>query len=343
MFFFNDVRQLDRTFNSSCADPDTPGCSPDTEFYTWRRLHNGTESPAPAKRALFCWAYDKDGDNLFIFGGVNYTNTFTSFAFYNDTWKFSFTSNTWTLLSVTNPPSARAGNSCSRIGNNMYMFGGAFLNPSRVSIALDEFWKFNINTFVWTFLGSKVQNTTSAPWPGARLQFNFLKLPRQDKIFLTDGFKEDVFGVAHPYNDVWVYDQSANSWTNLDNAGHPTIIREYMAAVALSNRYILFQGGDAQGNRTAADLCLPPLICFIAASPTDNTFIYDIKKEKFNELFLDHLPPPLRRAQATITNEAIVLMFGGFNFDGTNGVGPLRDRHTWTLEPKSKYLKDIDE
>jgi len=339
--FFNDVVQLDVTTNSSCGNPGTPGCTPETEFYTWRRLHNGTQSVAPAKRALFCWAYDSNTDLLYIFGGVNYTNSFSSFTFYNDTWLFNFSSLTWTLLAPSNPPSNRAGCSCARSGNDMYMFGGASLNASSVSIASDELWKFNFGSLQWTFLGSKIRNTTMDPWPGARLQFNFLKLPRVEKIFLTDGFRENAQGVSLPYNDVWIYDVPTGTWDNLDNAGHPAVIREYMAAVPLSNRYVLFQGGDAQGNRTARDVCLPPLTCFIASTPTDNTFLYDIKRERFTELFLDKLPPPLRRAMAVLSAEDIVLMFGGHNWDGTNGVGTLRDRHTWALEPKNKYLNDF--
>jgi len=342
--FFNDVQNLDRSFNSSCGLPNTPGCSPETEFYTWERLHNGTQGTAPERRALFCWAYDNERDDLYIFGGVNYTNTFSSFTFFNDTWKFNFATNQWTKLNPVPSPSARAGCSCVPNGNRMYMFGGSVLNSNFVAVASDELWRFSFENHNWVFMGSQNANTTgNQPWPGERLQFNFLKLPRVDKFFLTDGFRENAVGTSIPYNDVWLYDVSEARWTQLANTGAPAIVREYMGAVALSNRYVLFQGGDAQGNRTAADLCHPPLICFIAASPTDNTFLYDIKNERFYELFLDRLPPPLRRPMMTLTKEDLVLMFGGHNFDGTNGVGTLRDRHTWALEPKGRLLKDFFE
>jgi len=341
--FFNDVQQLDRTFNSSCGLPGTPGCTPDTEFYTWERLHNGTQSSAPTKRALFCWAYDNDEDQLYIFGGVNYTNTFSSITFFNDTWVFDFATNLWTQLFPTVFPSKRAGTSCARVGDDMYLFGGSNINSAFVSLAFDDLWKFSFTTHEWTFIGSKIQNTTSALWPGERIQHHFIRLPRADKIFLTDGFKEDSTGKALPYDDVWVYDVSSGTWDNLDNEGRPAIVREYTGAVALSNRYVLFQGGDAQGNRTAADVCFPPLFCFIASTPTDNTFLYDIQKEQFFEFFLDRLVPPLRRAMMTLTKEDLVLIFGGHNFDGRNGIGSMRDRHTWALEPQSKYLKDIDD
>jgi len=337
--YFNDMFQLDVTRNTSCGDPQTPGCNVNTEFYTWRRIQNGTN--APEKRALFCWAYDKQGDRLYIFGGVNYTNTFTSFTFYNDTWRFDFSTNLWTKLATTDSPAKRAGVSCTAYNGNMYLFGGSALTPSFVSIAYDELWRLNFASLTWTLLGSENLNQSGGlPWPQERLQFNFLELPGTDRFFLTDGFRENQFGVAMPFNDVWIYDVSADRWTQLDNEGHPTVIREYMAAVALSSRFIMFQGGDAQGNRTAADVCKPPLVCFIASSPTDNTFIYDIEREEFTELFLDRTLPPLRRAMMTRTKENLITLFGGHNFDGANGVGALRDRHTWALEPKARYLNN---
>jgi len=340
--FFNDVQQLTVTFNSSCGDPHTPGCTPETAFYTWVRLHNGTQSAAPAPRSLFCWAYDPSQDALFVYGGANYTNTFSSLTFYNDTWKFDFGTLLWTQLFPTNIPFSRGGTNCARVDNFMYMFGGAYTNSMHQDIGNDELWKFNLNTYQWIFVGSKLENRTDGgPWPGPRLQNNWLSLPGTDKMFLTDGFIENLENVADPYNDIWIYDVSDSAWTSLANTGHPLVKREYMAAVALSSRYVLFQGGDAQGNRTAADICKPPLLCFVAATPTDNTFIYDIKKQRWTELYLDREVPPLKRAQAVLSQENLVLLFGGYNFDGNNGIGTMRDRHTWALEPSAKYFRGI--
>jgi len=84
------------------------------------------------------------------------------------------------------------------------------------------------------------------------------------------------------------------------------------------------------------------LICFVAATPTDNTFIYDLKKQRWTELYLEREVQPLKRAMAVLSQENLVLLFGGYNFDGTNGVGMMRDRHTWALQPEAKYLKGMD-
>jgi len=155
---------------------------------------------------------------------------------------------------------------------------------------------------------------------------------------MTDGFAENSFGIAMPFRDIWIYDTSANKWIQLNNTGAPDIIREYLGAVALSTRYILIQGGDAQ-TANAAAICTPGgLTCFVADSPTDDTFIYDIYLQKTTRVILDHTVQQLKRTMLTLTKQNTVLLFGGHNFDGANGVGDIRDRNLYGLLPRAKYL-----
>ncbi|CAH6421066.1 Hypothetical protein KVN_LOCUS120 [uncultured virus] len=94
----------------------------------WTKLHSGN-GIVPSPRAFFCWHYDKINDLFYLQGGKNYfSDTIKGIAFYNDTWKFDFSTNKWTQIFLTIFPSSRASSSCDAIGNSLFLYGGNFEN-----------------------------------------------------------------------------------------------------------------------------------------------------------------------------------------------------------------------
>jgi hypothetical protein len=132
---------------------------------------------------------------------------------------------------------------------------------------------------------------------------------------------------------MYLYNTVTGQWSTLNTTGAPVVIREFFAMQMLSSRYLFLQGGDAQGNLTQAQTCLSPMFCLIQATPTSDTFMYDLKHQTYEKLTLDHQPLALKRAMMTM-HEGIVYMFGGYGWSVYTGAMRSDSMSYMVVHPK---------
>lgn len=225
---------------------------PATGNWTWIHGDNsvnqfsvyGTKGVAASTNkpgARFYPAYAKDAQgNLWMFGGSGYAAS--SNGNLNDLWKYNPATNQWTWISgdnyqeatgvygsinlanAANKPGARQKAVCWIQGDYLYVFGGMGNDGSGNGGYLNDLWKFQISTGLWTWVkGSNTRNQTVQPgtqgvanaanYPGSRRSM--------ESYSSSDGYFW-IFGGAgygtNPSNtidldDLWRYDPSTNVWT----------------------------------------------------------------------------------------------------------------------------------
>jgi len=189
--------------------------------------------------------YDSVSDSLFIFGGIN----FVFFAVKADTWQFQFSSNTWTKLSLATNPSGRydTGYAFNPKTRKFYVYGGETVvftqfGPSFV-IPADVFWVFDVASQTWTQL-----SPSNCPQP--RNNGNgMVYIPG----ILTSGYLlmygGDIGGgpscpfwfLQNVVQQTWVYDISANAWTELPFTSNPPALKR--AGTVLFGFDVFIYGG----------------------------------------------------------------------------------------------------
>lgn len=190
----------------------------------------------PSSRANCAYWKDLNGD-FWLYGGQGYSSQTTSYpGSLADLWKYSLSTNEWTLIkgndstnrpavygtqgiaNIANTPGSRLTSTSFHDSNgDFYLFGG--WGPNGKSCDL---WKYSVNTNSWTWLkGSNVANsqgnygtlgiTSSTSYPGARefaagafINGNF---------YMQGGNGYGTSSTAGYLNDVWKYEVSSNNWT----------------------------------------------------------------------------------------------------------------------------------
>lgn len=309
---------------------------------TWK-TQPVAQGALPSPRTMSCTVYHESTNALYVFGGVNFTADFSSFTYYDDHWKFDFDTNTWTeLLTGLPSPSARASSGCALVDDAIYLFSGGGENFS----IDNELWRYNIPNNDWTLLQTNELEPTSRPL--GRTQSNFAKIPGENRLLVYGGdafdrISDPPFLVAKTQEDVWVYDIDTDTWESKAVHNRPATPRNHQAFTFTSNRYFLVQNGDAQGEKTVADTCQFPLQCLIPATPTNNTFVYDLVEEvwTFLPLVSANLPPTRRSMMGRLGDT--IYLFGGYGWDGDSGYsseGKIENENTWKLQIAPQYLSD---
>lgn len=295
---------------------------------TWHQVSGNGAGPAP--RAFACAVYHEASESVIVFGGTQFEADFSAFTYFDDLWQFDLASATWSALQPTGArPSARAGFGCDIIDEAIYLFSG---NGDDFNTD-NELWRYDIAEQAWTLVQADAPDDSTRPV--ARTQMIFTRIPGRREILMAAGdafeqIPEPPFLVAVTQEDVWRYDIDADRWTELDTQNKPEPARNHRAYTMISDRLLLVQGGDAQGDLTTDDTCPAPLFCLIPASPTSDTFVYDIVGERWSQLDLPTGAPPARRS-AMRAVEGTVYLFGGYGWDGDNAVGKIANPYTWQL------------
>ncbi|PBQ31789.1 hypothetical protein CNR22_08415 [Sphingobacteriaceae bacterium] len=201
-----------------------------------------------ARRASASWV-DANG-NLWMFGGHGYAATTTSLVYLNDLWKFDIGTNQWTWMgganfgnqnavngtlnvpASTNRPGAAEFASAWEHNGMFYMFGGkGYCSLTSVGW-LNDMWKYDPTTGVWTWIaGSNLTNQLghygtlgvagSTVLPGCRQAAACWKDLSGDLwIFGGDGFSSTTIGLL---NDVFKYNLSTNQFTWVKGPNLPYI------------------------------------------------------------------------------------------------------------------------
>jgi N-acetylneuraminic acid mutarotase len=128
------------------------------------------------------------------------------------------------MAAASNMPGARENAACQvDAAGNVWLFGGDDGNANGMPFLLNDFWKYDSVTGLWTWIGGS-QSTdakgvygtqgraASADAPGAR-DNPVAWIDASGQLWLFGGLGEDSTGLFGDLNDLWQYSPSANAWT----------------------------------------------------------------------------------------------------------------------------------
>ncbi len=185
--------------------------------------------------------------NLWLFGGVGHASGGRA-GYLNDLWKFSPANRKWTLIetlggtgnagaygtkgvgAVANLPGARSGSvSWVDTTGNFWLFGGRGHDGAGRIGYLNDLWKFNPSTGLWTWVsGGDVINqlgiydSTStgiiAAVPGGR-EGSVGWIDGYENLWLFGGLGADGADGTHRFNDLWKFVPATGLWTLVTGGG----------------------------------------------------------------------------------------------------------------------------
>lgn len=133
------------------------------------------------------------------------------------TWTYSPASNTWTQQTPNGtPPPFGLGlpmMTYNAKDHKVYLFGGK-LGYGPGVIFYNSLYTYDVPTNTWTLLAPP----GNRPAPREKAGFAYDSL---NNVFLLYGGHNDSGVVNPPFNDTWVYDPNANSWTQLSPSQSP--------------------------------------------------------------------------------------------------------------------------
>ena len=179
--------------------------------------------------------------NLWLYGGQGRDRN-ASTGYLNDLWRYNPSTNLWTWIkgsdlihpngvygikgtaSSSNIPGGRVGSVSFKDANGfLWLFGGYGRDKNGSFGYLNDLWKYNISTNVWTWVSGDDINNQSAAYgskgvsslsnkPGAR-QYAVGSIDGNDNIWLYGGTGYDQNGSQGHLNDLWKYQIATNRWT----------------------------------------------------------------------------------------------------------------------------------
>jgi beta propeller repeat protein len=196
----------------------------DLSSNTWQEMNPEPGGDNPLARFGHAMAFDTSKNKVLLFGGRNG-------SYYNDTWFYDLTSNSWTLQNPSTKPSERSGSPMvfDPINNKMVIFGGFDGNYD------DETW---------------IYDTTYEKW--LQKSSHILPPPRERHSMTYDSFYKKIvlFGGSHsssPYraSDTWLFDIESNTWLEKKPLVNPSARYGHSMVYDSSNKItVLFGGWD---------------------------------------------------------------------------------------------------
>lgn len=247
---------------------------------TYGTLGTADPSNVPGARTGAVSWIDAQG-NLWLFGGYGYDSAGQQ-GWLNDLWKYDPTTLEWTWISGSDtgdkagthgtkgtadplniPGGRHAGLSWLGPSGVLWLFGGDGLDSAGIRGDLNDIWKFDPTTLLWTWVsGSKTGNQSSnygamgapvaANVPGGR----FASTPLVDasgKLWLFGGLGRDSAGSRGWLNDLWKFDPATAlwDWEFGSETGGQRGVYGTLGTVDASNipgaRYFAISWIDAQG------------------------------------------------------------------------------------------------
>ena len=193
----------------------------DISSNTWTNLNPVIKPSVRAGHAMTFIGNNK----IILFGGSS-----SSSNYYNDTWEYDISSNTWTDLNPVTKPSARGYHSMVFIGiNKIILFGGWD------GIYTAETWEYDISTNTWTNLNPSIS-------PSGRTSHSMV-YTENNKIILFGGLISG--GIQN--DETWEYDISSNTWIDLNPLNKPSERDAHYMSYIGNNIIILFGGRNTGG------------------------------------------------------------------------------------------------
>ena len=208
-----------------------------TAIYGTQGIASTANKPG-ARQSAATWT-DASG-KFWLFGGLGYDAASGPY-YLNDLWEYDPSLNQWTWVkgdnvtgqygiygtqgtsNIANKPGSREGSIIWVENGNLWLFGGTGLGQSGSAGRLNDLWKYNIATNIWTWMkGDNVVNlggVYGAPGiaaivnkPGGRL-FASSWTDNNGGMWLFGGNGYDANNASGQLADLWKYDTLLNEWT----------------------------------------------------------------------------------------------------------------------------------
>ncbi|MFQ6106557.1 MAG: Ig-like domain-containing protein [Thermoplasmata archaeon] len=292
----------------------------------------------PSAREGPVMAYDSTRDVFIMFGGHNGT-------YLNDTWEYDYATNSWTEISTSSAPSGREWSSLAYdSGNDVFvLFGGFGPGPlsdtweydpgtqswsettpgfspgtmysyalaydafaGRVILGAEGFFSSAFETWAYdASLDSWVQRTPTGDDPGTRAYHTLTYMSSIGRTVLFGG----VDGFTY-LDDVYEYDYSADTWTQMSPGLGPSARFGHAAAYRSFDQSIVVYGGQEDGGGYPTDTWKYE---YVSGSETWTQIMTISSPGARSYLSMDY----------DLTNNATVI------FGGDNGFSDLNE--TWKL------------
>ena len=186
----------------------------------------------PAARHEHRMAYDAGSGKVTLFGGRKANGLLA-----NDTWVWDAAQRNWIDVTPAGlKPSPRTAHAMvsvtSPAGSSLFLFGGY-----QTGIYTNDSWEWNGVTKTW-------RNVTPAgPSPSHRVNHAMAFDPDRGKVLLFGGQGTNNLRL----NDMWEWDVTARTWTNITFSGPRPTPRKYSGMVydEATGKIVLFGGSDA--------------------------------------------------------------------------------------------------
>jgi hypothetical protein len=220
-------------------------------------------------------------DKVVLFGG--YTN-FAGYVRLNDTWIYDYSDNTWTHKSPGMSPTPRMSHAMATINgtDKVVLFGGSY----DWNGFYDDTWVYDLSDDTWALINPSVK-------PGPRDRHSMTAISNDDKVLMFGGW---AFSTSSTYyNETWIFDYSAKTWTQRFPKTIPTHGRydPSIASIYGDDKVVLYGG--------------------IFPGRIDNlTWIFDLSMNNWIKKETS-INPGLRfnHAMTTIDGTDKILLFGG--------------------------------
>jgi hypothetical protein len=251
---------------------------------------------SPAPRFTPNAVYDPVGQQMVIWSGQG------GGVFYNDVWGFDFNRNQWRQFAPPEPrPNIRYGTASiyDPVAGDLVAFAG-FTDQGRFT----DTWRFDIEQGFWQ------QVDTSALSPGERCLHS--------ASYDSGGHRMIIYGGQRsgPLDDLWAFDLTSNSWSNLTPGLRPAGRFFTAQAYDPQDHHVLIFGGNLGGTRS------------------NETWAFSLLTMGWQLLAPAGTPPTARDGSSAIFLEAEnhLVVFGGFDGAYRNDI--------WSLEGLAPTLSD---
>ncbi|SRR5579883_454110 len=212
------------------------------------------------------------GQYIYLFGGLFDNFSAVTNTFYNDLYRLDINTYHWEKLSPKGQLPSVRGMSMGvddKVNNRILLFGGVEYSADFTSVRmLNDLWAYSPDTNTW----QEIQQKQPCPTPRAKSRLWLIK----DKLYLFGGATVAPYGFEF-LNDMWVYDLSANKWTEIipkNQPGSPHPRDEAYAGLLPSSegKLTIYGGEGALDPKTHRNLML------------NDTWQFDIKTNQWTEL-----------------------------------------------------------
>ncbi len=223
----NNIIVLFGGYDESIHDPlqDTWEYNINTKI--WTEYNSGEFDIRPVKLCHLRMSYI-GGNKAILFGGN--TPAQVGSIYPDTTWEYDSTTHLWTDINPTNKPAGRFDHSLTYDfdRNKVILFGGV----TKTSCYNNDLWEFDIETKEWKEI------IVSGIKPPKRQEHDMTYIGN-NKAILFGGEVDDV----GDYNDTWIYDTVAQTWTEYESEIKPQEKSWHSMAYA-GNRNLLLFGGS---------------------------------------------------------------------------------------------------